>query len=429
MLVEFRVGNYRSFRAPQTISMVASGDRTHPANLIPRGKYDLLKSVAVYGANASGKSNLLRAMMDMIRLIDTSATSMNVGDEIDVIPFRLDRRSRSEPSLFELTFVIGSVQYKYGFSATRQRVHDEWLIAYPKGRAQHWFERRYDPHSQQSQWTFRGGLKSSADLLGERTRDNGLALSRGAELNVAVLTPVFRALTERIRAFSPAETASHWFLSDTVEQVKEDEAMRGRALQLVRDADLAIRDLRVTDQDAPRVPLEQLLADVLGGRLSPLEATASFGVKTVHSTADAGEEEVFDLSWESDGTVRFLAMTGLWLHAIAQGWLVVADELDASMHPALTRSLIQLFQSPDANQSGAQLIFTTHDTSLMDQTLFRRDQIWLVEKDANQASRLSSLYDFDEKPRVGEALEKRYLAGRYGGVPNLGPAFEDIGTD
>jgi AAA15 family ATPase/GTPase len=132
------------------------------------------------------------------------------------------------------------------------------------------------------------------------------------------------------------------------------------------------------------------------------------------------------LEAESNGTQRFFALAGPWLDALDQGALLVLDELDCSMHPSLTRKLVELFQTREANPHGAQLVFSTHDSTLMDLELFRRDQIWIVEKGRTGASRLSSLYDFEEKPRNNEALQRRYLAGRYGGVPVFGPTFEDL---
>ncbi len=149
-------------------------------------------------------------------------------------------------------------------------------------------------------------------------------------------------------------------------------------------------------------------------------------VQAVHQSPD-GDSMAFNfLEAESLGTQRFFALAGLWLDALDQGTLLLIDELDCSMHPSLTRRLVELFQSRDANTHGAQLVFSTHDSALMDLELFRRDQIWLVEKDRAQASRLGSLYDFQEKPRNNEAVQRRYLAGHYGGVPVFGPTFEDL---
>src|SRR5262245_21339230 len=161
MLIEFRVGNFRSFAEPQTFSLVASSDTRHPDNCNPFGKLRLLKSAAVFGANASGKSNLIKALDFMWPFVLHSATAMNIGDEIPVVPFQLNPDSRGKASFFETSYVVGEVRYQYGFTATRQRVQDEWLIAYPKGRPQHLLERRFDPETGQTTWAFRGELQKA----------------------------------------------------------------------------------------------------------------------------------------------------------------------------------------------------------------------------------------------------------------------------
>jgi ABC-type transport system involved in cytochrome c biogenesis ATPase subunit len=429
MLIEFRVGNYRSFHGDQVLSMVASADDSHPGNLIATEKGNLLKAVAVYGANASGKSNLLRAFGVMQSLVKNSATTMNVGDNIDVMPFRLAPDSRQRPSLFEITLLSDGVRYRYGFTATARRVHDEWLVAYPKGRAQQWFERRLDAKTGETRWIFRGGLKKTADLLRSRTRDNGLLLSRGAELNVSELVPLFESIAVGCRYLdmsdAPTMRMIHQAVADTI---RDDPAFRDEVSRVLREADFGIGELQVNLSEDSRRPFNSEFLAAIPMEMRPVfDGTHPLTVQAIHSIPGTKEIEVFDLDEaESNGTQRFFALAGLWLLAFRNGRMRVVDELDCSLHPVLTRKLVQLFQSPEVNKKGTQLIFATHDSTLMDQSLFRRDQIWLVEKDAGQASRLFSLYDFEDTPRKGEALEKRYLAGRYGAVPSLGPTFEEL---
>jgi hypothetical protein len=459
MLIEFRIGNFRSFDEPQTFSLVASSDARHPDNCIPFGKLQLLKSAAIYGANASGKSNLIKAIDFMRRFILYSATTMNVGDVIPVVPFQLNPDSRGKASFFEAQFVVGEVRYQYGFTATSKRVQDEWLIAYPKGRAQHLLERSFDLESQQTTWTFRGELQKEAKLLKERTRDNGLVLSRGAELNVAPLTRVFLWFRQKTSVLDLSVSPAA-LIDQTARRLKEDAAFRERVLRLIRHADMGISDLEVTEE--PRsycfsgsVPTLTFGGNALvstengptSGMISGttftnfaapmISVTAStnpfafspptaYTIRSVHRLPD-GEAVRFDfLEVESNGTQRFFALVGPWLNALEQGTLLVIDELDCSLHPLLTRNLVELFQTRDANPKGAQLVFSTHDSVLMDLELFRRDQIWIVEKDRAEASQLFSLYDFEEKPRNNEAVERGYLAGRFGGVPTFGPAFENL---
>jgi hypothetical protein len=442
MLIEFRVGNFRSFAEPQTFSLVASADTKHPDNCVPFRKLQLLKSAAVFGANASGKSNLIRAIYFMRWFVLHSATRMNVGDPISVVPFQLDPNLRVNASFFEAAFVVEEVRYQYGFSATSQRVHDEWLIAYPKGRPQHLLDRRFDLRTQETTWAFRGDLQKAGTLLKDRTRDNGLALSRGAELNVAPLTTVLLWFQQKMLVLD-LSNSPELLIQQTAMRIKEDTAFRERILKLIRHADLGISGLEVDEEkDASRVfnpsgkaswyaaeSRSPFVTRVLAAKKTDTGYSATisfFNLRSLHQSADGQPVWFSFLEAESNGTQRFFALVGPWLDALDQGALLVIDELDCSMHPTLTEKLVELFQSPDANQKGAQLVFSTHDSTLMDVELFRRDQIWIVEKDRAGASRLSSLYDFEEKPRNNEALQRRYLAGHYGGIPVFGPTFEDL---
>jgi AAA15 family ATPase/GTPase len=435
VLIEFRVGNFRSFAEPQTFSLVASSDTKHPDNCIPFGNLQMLKSAAVFGANASGKSNLIKALNFMRLFVLSSATIMNVGDKIRVAPFQLNSELSKQASFFEIVFVVDEVRYQYGFTVTSERVRDEWLIAYPKGRPQHLLERRFDPKTEQTMWTFRGELHKGGALLRERTRDNGLALSRGAELNIVPLTAVFLWFRQKMSVLDLSKQPEV-LIHRTAGRLEDDFAFRERVVRLLRHADLGITDLELPtivhlpfawlpSPDEADSPAEQLL---FGRPASSSQAHEIPGqiLQSIHQTP-SGEPVRFDfLEAESNGTQRFFALAGLWLDALDHGNFLAIDELDCSMHPTLTRKLIELFQAPDVNPKGAQLIFSTQDSTLMDQELFRRDQIWIVEKDRAGASRLSSLYDFEEKPRNNEALQRRYLAGHYGGVPVFGPTFEDL---
>jgi hypothetical protein len=206
-------------------------------------------------------------------------------------------------------------------------------------------------------------------------------------------------------------------------RLKEDATLRERVLRLLRHADLGISDLEISEEQRPARAGDVTSSITL--RAGTVYVTTP-AIQSIHR-APGGEAVRFNfLEAESNGTQRFFALAGPWLDALDQGALLVIDELDCSMHPALTWKLVELFQTPDANPNGAQLVFSTHDSTLMDLELFRRDQVWIVEKDRTGASRLSSLYDFEEKPRADEAVQRRYLAGRYGGVPVFGPTFEDL---
>ncbi len=436
MLIQFSVQNYRSFREEQTLSLVAGKDGAHLDSLINcGGKLRLSKVASIYGANASGKSNLVKAMKAMRDLILVSATQMNLGDRIKFVsPFRLDTSTVQEPSRFEITLLIEGDIFVYGFSATKEQVHDEWLFVQPQGkRSSKWLQRSRDKASGVTSWAFRGPLKRDAGLLKEKTRDNGLVLSRAAELNIEAVTPLYLWFRKMFWSFDLSDPPTG-LRQLTAERMNEDEEFLNRVIRFIREADFGIDSLSVKEgewlqsvpDDAPK-ELREMVTNLQ--KWVGSEKLTRFSITTDH-LPNGGETQIpFSLEEdESNGTQRFFALVGPILSALSDGDLLVIDELDCSMHPLLTRKVIELFQSPEENTNGAQLVFATHDSSVMDPALLRRDQIWLTEKRANGSTELFSLYDFgaDSRPRKDTAFEKNYLAGRYGAIPSFGPFFEDL---
>ncbi len=387
----------------------------------------LLKSAAIYGANSSGKSNLLKALSFMVRFIESSATRMNEGDEIlGVTPFRLAPETVGQPSTFAMTFSVGKEVYDYGFEATSERVWKEWLTCFPQsGSSQRWLERKPDPDSDGSIWEFDGPLKNHGETIETRTRTNGLALSRGAEQNIQELGNIYLWFKESLWSFDLSEPPRQ-LREETAQEIHGDPEFKKRVAKLLRDADLGFDDISVRRKPLV-IPEEvrKLLPENLQGAA---KEAVHFQVTTQHSSPVLREPVHMDLEWdESKGTQRFFALAGPILDALEKGAAIVVDEIGCSMHPLLTRKLIELFLSPKMNKEGAQLIFATHDSTLMDETIFRRDQLWLAEKRADGATELGSFLDIAEenRPRSTERFQRNYLAGRYGGVPNFGPALED----
>jgi len=435
MLVEFRVANFRSFNEEQTLSLVASKkDDKHPDNMIPCDKFRLLKAISVHGPNASGKSNLIKAINCMRLFIVNSATAMNLGDPIRGIePFRLATDTREKPSYFEVVVVVDDIRFEYGFSATAERVHSEWLIARPPApkRRQEWFRRELDLETGETSLVCREPFKKADErMLKEKTRRNGLVLSRAAELNIEAVRDLFLWFRKNLRVFDLSDRPENLMIT-TARRAKESQSFQDQLTLLIRHADLGIDRLTIDErafrvEDFPEA-VRQIVSKISETRGEP--SITGLSVQTFHRLLGSDEHVQFDFSRnESNGTQRFFAIAGPLLDAIRGGATMVVDELECSMHPLLTRKLIELFQSPEANKSGGQLVFASHDSTLMDPQLFRRDQLWLVEKDRSGASELFSLYDFDtkERPRNTEAFQRNYLAGRYGGVPDFGPTFEDL---
>ncbi len=440
MLIEFSVENYRSFAEEQTLSLVAGKDSNHPEHVVDCGKFGLLKAAALYGSNASGKSNLLKALRFMRAFVGNSATTMTLGDPIvGIEPFRLDPQWRTKPTAFEVRLLLDGTEYQYGFSATIERVHDEWLHVRRKGgRLMNPLLREYDTETGETSWGLRGELKQAKDLT-DKTRDNGLFLSRAAEMNEAFVKELFLWFQAGLWHLDLA-TPPDGLMQNTARRVREDASFSARVEALLHDADLGIDGISARVEPA-------LVGNIIGelqreflfigrhgqpdpsseGRLT--EACRAFNVQTVHRDVESGECIEFSLEKdESNGTQRFFALIGIVLGALDNGNLLVVDELECSMHPLLTFKLVELFQSSDTNPNGAQIVFATHDSTLMTPALFRRDQIWLTEKQRGGATSLFSLSDIEpeKRPRQREAFEVNYLAGRYGGVPNFGPAFEDL---
>ena len=236
MLIEFRVKNFRSFHEQQVLSMVASAkDKSHSGNLIPAGQIDLIKAAAIYGANASGKSNLVKAIQFMARFVRDSATRMNQGDAIpDLSPFRLAAGSKDQPSGFEVAIRLGNATFEYGFSATAERVHDEWLSTKPDGgKRSVWFDRKFDSATGQTTWQFGKPLKQDEELLKTKTRDNGLVLSRGAELNILQLTELFLWFRDKLSLVGSSGSPNE-LVEQVARHAKKDEVYRKRMLEFLR---------------------------------------------------------------------------------------------------------------------------------------------------------------------------------------------------
>jgi len=428
VIIQFKVANYRSIGVEQTLSFVAESARRHPDNLIARNGYKLLKSVALFGANASGKSNLVKALGAMQEFVRDSATRMNEGDPIAAAePFRLDPALRAAPSRFEITFVTDGIVYVYGFAVSRERVESEWLTATKEGSSTKLFQfsRMFNGGTSEDDWKFTDFNSIDEDQIKRRTLGNMLALSVGTQQKVEALRPIYQYLRERVWTVDLFNNPDV-LLRSTARRCQSSEDMRTMLSSLLLDADTGMENIHI-DNPVRRVPdVESNTTEVQQHLIGLINSLNSVPRITAQRRDSKGNMVEFDFkSDESQGSQRFFAIAGLLLDALARGAFVVVDELDASMHPLLTRRLLELFQSAEANGNGAQLLFTTHDTSLLDQDLFRRDQIWLAEK-CDGASTFFSLADIRPPIRNTESFLRNYLTGRYGGTPHLGRAFDDL---
>jgi uncharacterized protein len=422
MLIEFRVENHRSIRDEQVLSMEAGrvGDESDPRPRRVSGHLEPLLTVAgLYGKNASGKSNVLAALAFMREAVLVSHRFWSSDEGLPRDPF-LWGGKRAEPSLFEVTVLLDGVRFQYGFRATDECFLEEWLHAWPHGKKQVWFER------DEREFRFGENLRGENRLIEEATRANALFLSAAVQLNHPQLQPVytwFRSLqivNLSLRRHSPF---AHRFMTEMTlaRLLNEDSSGTQQMLPFFQEP----------TQDSP----EPLL-----GHFRTLLRNADIGIVDIRAEAESAEdkrrrpalhfflrhESKSDEAWlpleeESQGTRTLFYIAMPILQVIEDGGVLVVDELERSLHPSLARQVIRQFNDRTANPKNAQIIFTTHDTNLLGNTLgepaLRRDQVWLTEKDGEGATVLYPLTDY--KPRKAENLERGYLQGRYGAIPFL----------
>jgi uncharacterized protein len=417
VLIEFSVANFRSLRDRQTFSLAkAKGDELAETNSFTTqafNEFKLLRSAAIYGPNAGGKSNFLRAMQAMQKVVLTSAANLQRGDKLPVTPFRLSHKTNHSPSEFEVIFIANRVRYQYGFTATEERIHEEWLLAYPKGRPQRWFGREWNEQSHHYNWEFGAHLAGEKLLWQKSTRDNALFLSTAVQLNSEQLQSIY----DWFNKLHMAHIAG-WSPGFSAQLCKKEE--KTQIMNFLRAADTDIYDISIEKKpfDIDALPGE-IPEQVKTFFASEMQDKQMLNIKTMHKD-DNGKSVTFDLDEESDGTKKLFSFAGPWIDALANGAVLFIDELHDNLHPRLVRFLVELFHSNATNPHNAQLIFSTHETSILNQEALRRDQIWFCEKDKLQATTLYPLTDFS--PRKGrENLELAYLSGRYGALPYIRP--------
>ena len=412
MLIEFTAANFRSIKNDARLSLVASSakERKETNVMTPETSggaraVSLVRSAAIYGPNAAGKTNLLRALAVMQNMVARPSTEIGT---LPVTPFLFDPDFEAQPTTLETVFLMDGVRYQYGFSATSSGVTAEWLYAWPRGKVQLWFERNAE--TGEDRFKFGDKLLGDKRVWQRATRPDALFLATAASLNSRQLSPVRDWFADRLRVVG----IGGWDNTFSLDCCGDDR--KSRIIELLQRADLAICDVRVTEQEiSPEMIAQHMpmaLIDAMAPRLAGIKMK---DLRVGHEVAD-GQRVELDLEVESDGTQKLFALAGPWVDTLEKGRVVVFDELHDNLHPALVRFLVELFHDPKANANGAQLIFSTHDTSILSQSVFRRDQIWFCQRNERQETELFPLTDF--RPRKGiENLERSYLAGRYGALP------------
>jgi uncharacterized protein len=427
MLIEFSVGNYRSFKEKVTFSMVA-------ANLVSQDKdldnnnvfavdkeLSLVKSAAIYGANASGKSNLAKALQFMKWFMVNSSKETQSTEAIGVERFRLSTETDDQPSFFEIVFLLDGQQHRYGFTADREKVVSEWLYYVPKTRETKLFDRQGEK--------FDVAKVFKADCIAPKTRNNALFLSVSAQFNVNKSEAILNWLTYSFILVSGLDDRS--LLNDTVKYIVRAD-IYDKASELIKNMDLDILGIKVKELVFNNKRSDHIPVDIWNEvRQSFLEDRETNPmpqhIQTIHRKFNGNGEQVsaemFSLTMEeSEGTQKLFSLVSILIDALNYGKVLIIDEFDARLHPLISRSIVELFNSNETNPHNAQLIVMTHDTNLLSNKIFRRDQIWFTEKDRYGATALYSLAEYkvqEYKVQNDDSFGSDYTKGKYGAIPYI----------
>ena len=410
MLVQFTVENFLSIRDKVYLSLEPSKDSEHPENLITKGDYKAVNSVAIYGANASGKSSLFKAITVALIMIRNS-NNVQVTDKLPMTPFKFDFESRNKPTSFEFTFIAkDGRKYIYGFSATTEKVVEEYLYCYNTSKPTLLFDLNENEKPK-----FNRAYKVKLEAAYQMNTANKLFLATATTWNVECTKSPFEWLAESIDTFTDVMELG----GVAFEKYRTDENRKYIEFtkNLLKQADINISSIEVDAKEVMGGPALPFQIVVQGKIIPPNEVEITTGYTVVDEN---GEKTEFSLTLqeESIGTQLLFFYGSLLKDAFEKGKTIVLDEIDKSMHPSLVKFIMNLFRDPDVNKNGAQLIVTTHETGILSLEMFRRDQIYFTEKDSK--SGVTDLYSLDEfSVRKTENIEKGYLMGRYGAIPFL----------
>lgn len=400
--------------------MEASSIKEHKEAIIDKGKLSLLPLAVFYGANSSGKSNLIQAIYTM-RYMVRHSVQLNEGDELPYDPFALDKSSDSQPTLFEIQFIKGDALYRYGFEYVRKEIVSEWL-----------YEKRFGEKEYELFVRARDMIDVSAKRFPEGkgkeelTNTNRLFLSLVAQLKGEKSNSVM-GWFKQCNVLSGIDTEGYEAFS--LNMFLEHLHGADEAQEFFKTLQLGFTRFSVKKVDIPKDAMNNAPESIK----SQLEKVLTTGIYvepiTTHNVYDengivVGERNFFKNQMESEGTKKMIEMSGPIFDTLNEGKTLIVDELDAKLHPLLTRNIVLLFMDPQKNQHGAQLIFATHDTNLLDLDIIRRDQIWFAEKDDVEATDIYSLVEFKDengkKVRNDRDIKHDYIRGRYGAIPFVG---------
>lgn len=427
MLIEFKFTNYRSFRDETVLSMEAMGLGTYKSCLIPFRNKRLLPAAAIYGKNGGGKSNVIRAFWLAVQFIRNAQRTQHENAPIPVQPFLLNDTSRDEPTSFEFIYTIADVKYVYGFSATKKEIFKEYLYYAPKGQLSMVFERDHQ------NFMFRDNSeKKRRQLISEAVGPNQLYFAIACTMNESACQKAMSWFRENI-FFSRDYTD----IPSQLIEYSEKPDMLAAIKKYAENADVGIQDMNFEFRNE-EIKDASNTGDIPSGIVAALTQFAkalsdisdTSEIKLQRSEVNAtsyhkglksdGSEALFELQLadESDGTRKLMALAPAIERALECGGLLLVDELEKEMHPLMVEMIVSKFQSQSSNPNHAQIIFTTHDTELLNMNLLRKDQLYFADKSKKDGA--SELYSISElQTPTNENIRKGYLLGKYGGTPDI----------
>ncbi len=413
MLVEFSVKNFLSFKDKITFSMEAATGNENEENIIIKGNERILKTTALYGANASGKTNLIKAFKSAIMMVRMS-NNRQIGEKlIQMEPFAFDEETQNEPCEFEFVFIANENKYIYGFVADKEKIYEEYFYQYFSAKATRVFER-----TNCNEYKFLQSDEGKLNAIKEKNTDNKLFLATATTWNYDKTKDAYLWLAQNIDTYTGGSMLND-FVIDSFSN-DENEELKKFTLRLLEEADIVIRDFSVEIEEREVDNNILMFFKNLNMPTSIVpQKQRDVKIKMVHEVKDNNDSvKVYDLNLinESSGTQILFSFAPILKDVFEKGKILVIDEIERSLHPSLVEMIIKFFHNSEINKGNAQLIFNTHNTNLLSLEIFRRDQIWFAEK--NQKKGATDLYPLDDFPvRKTENIQKGYLNGRYGAIP------------